>query len=67
NFSYDFKPAINISGGEKRFYTQTGVSIRYVFLNNKVYKKHLKKKKKEKRKKEGKGIGDGWKFWKKKE
>jgi hypothetical protein len=69
NFSYDFKPAINLSGGEKNFYTQTGISVRYVFLNNKVYKKHLKKRKKAKRKKEGKGnhLGDGWKFWKKDE
>jgi len=67
NFSYDFKPAINLSGGEKSFYTQTGVSVRYVFLKNKVYKKHLKEKKKAKRQKEGKGIhlGNGWKFWKK--
>ncbi len=67
NFSYDFKPAINVTGGERRFYTQTGVSIRYVFLTNKQFRKKQKAKRKKKRKEEGKGIhlGDDWKFWKK--
>ena len=76
NISYDFKPAINLVGGEKKFYTQSGVSLRYVLLNNKEYKKIQKKKKKkekqkrkEKRRENGGGIhiGDGWKFWKKKD
>ncbi len=69
NFSYDFKPAINIVGGEKKFYTQSGVSVRYVFLTNKEYKKIQKKKKKKKRKEKGGGIniGDDWKIWKKKD
>jgi len=31
NFSYDFKPALNLTGGEKTLYTQTAVSIRYRF------------------------------------
>jgi hypothetical protein len=62
NVSYDFKPAINLSGGEEKFYTQTGVSVRYALLNNKVYKKMAKKKRKKQRQKEGK---DGWMFWKK--
>ncbi len=67
NFSYDFKPAINVVGGERKFYTQSGVSVRYVFLTNKQYKKKQKAKRKKKRKEEGKGIhlGDGWKIWKK--
>ena len=67
NFSYDFKPAINVTGGEKKFYTQTGISVRYVFLTNKEFKKIQKKKRKKKRKENGKGIriGDGWKVWKK--
>ena len=30
NISYDFKPAVNLRGGEKTFYSQTGVSVRYV-------------------------------------
>ncbi len=62
NVSYDFKPAINLSGGEEKFYTQTGVSVRYALLSNKVYKKMTKKKKKKQRQKEGK---NGWMFWKK--
>lgn len=53
NFSFDFKPALNLSGGEKRFYTQTAISIRYVILKNKVFndltKKHRKKKRKNKK------------------
>jgi len=51
NFSFDFKPALNLSGGEKRFYTQTAVSIRYVLLKNKVFKDLSKKHRKKKRKK----------------
>ncbi len=62
NFSYDFKPVFNISGGEKTFYSQTGVSVRYVFLNNKVYKDLTK----DKRKRERQEKMDKWKFWKKK-
>ena len=31
NLSYDFKPAINLVGGEKTVYSQTGISIRYRF------------------------------------
>ncbi len=67
NFSYDFKPAINVRGGERKFYTQTGISVRYVLLTNKEYKKIQKKKRKKKRKEKGGGIniGDDWKFWKK--
>ncbi len=67
NFSYDFKPAINVVGGERKFYTQTGLSVRYVFLTNKEYKKIQKKKRKKKRQENGNGIriGDDWKIWKK--
>lgn len=32
NLSYDFKPAINLVGGERTFYTQTGISARYVLF-----------------------------------
>ena len=37
NLSWDFKPAINISGGESTFYSQTGVSLRYVFWKREKY------------------------------
>ena len=53
NLSYDFKPAINIAGGQKKVYAQTGISLRYVFLTNKHYRKIQKKKRKKKRKEEG--------------
>lgn len=67
NLSYDFKPAFNIAGGENRFYLQTGISVRYILLTNKVYKKKQREKRREERRKEGKGIhlGDDWMFWKK--
>jgi len=65
NISYDFKPAINISGGEKSFYTQSGVSLRYVLVKNKVWRKMKKnKKKKQKAKAKAKRGEPKWKFWK---
>lgn len=68
NVSYDWKPAVNIAGGESRFYVQTGVSVRYVFTTDKNYQKKLRKKRREQRRNEGRGIhlGDDWKFWKRK-
>ena len=68
NLSYDIKPAINVMGGSQKVYMQSGVSIRYVFLNNKYYKQIQKKKKKKKRQEEGGviRIKDEWKIWKKK-
>jgi len=67
NVSYDFKPAVNVQGGERTFYTQSGLSVRYVLISNKDLKKHQKKQRKKQRKKDGKGIhiGDDWKIWKK--
>lgn len=55
NFSWDYKPAFNITGGEKRFYSQTGVSVRYVIKKRKV----LDRKKNRRNKKD-----INWKFWK---
>ena len=37
NISWDFKPAVNVSGGSSTFYTQTGVSLRYVLLKREKY------------------------------
>lgn len=67
NIAYDFKPAINVIGGQQKVYVQTGVSVRYVFLTNKEFKKIQKKKRKKKRQAEGGGIRfkDEWKVWKK--
>ncbi|MFT4758212.1 MAG: hypothetical protein ACI9XO_001352 [Paraglaciecola sp.] len=66
NISYDFKPAFNLKGGEKSFYTQSGVSLRYVIVKNKVFKKMKKKRKKKKKAKAKAKRGDPkWMFWKK--
>ncbi len=53
NISYDFKPAINIKGGESTFYPQTGISLRYVII-----KRPWPPKK-------GRGDSQWWKFWEK--
>jgi hypothetical protein len=37
NLTYDFKPAINLVGGEKPFYLQTGISLRYVLWKRDKY------------------------------
>ena len=50
NIGYDLKPAINLRGGEKRFYSQSGISIRYVLIKDKIWrKKHRKNKRKRRR------------------
>lgn len=68
NISYDFKPAVNIVGGDNGIYIQSGVSVRYVFLTNKVYKDLQKdKRKKERQKKGGFDWKEDWKIWKKKD
>ena len=51
NFSYDFKPALNLTGGSKKFYPDTAISLRYVIVGNKVFKNINKKKKKKQRQK----------------
>jgi hypothetical protein len=51
NFSYDYKPAVNLTGGESRFYMQTGLSVRYVFLSNRDLKKRERENKREERRK----------------
>ncbi|MEL6925510.1 MAG: hypothetical protein AAFO94_15805 [Bacteroidota bacterium] len=47
NFSFDYKPLINLTGDVKQFQSQGGLSMRYVFV-----KKVKTKKKKQ-----------NWKFW----
>jgi hypothetical protein len=53
NFSYDYKPAINLSGGEKTFYSQTGVSLRYVIWKRDKYPWEQNSKKKRNKDKGG--------------
>jgi hypothetical protein len=54
NFSYDFKPALNLTGGEKTLYTQTAVSIRYRFWKrDKLYwEKSKRRREREKRRRQ---------------
>lgn len=60
NLTYDFKPAINLSGGEKRLYNQTGISLRYIIVKREwsVFGDKNKKKKNKK-------GSSNWKFWEK--
>jgi hypothetical protein len=61
NISYDYKPAFNISGGEKAFQSETSISLRYIFMKRPTkfskWKKKRKKKKKAKAKKKAKSGG----------
>ena len=53
NLSYDYKPAINLSGGEKTFYSQTGISLRYVIWKRDKYPWEQNSKKKRNKNKGG--------------
>lgn len=81
NVSYDFKPAINISGNAFPISIQTAISVRYVIAkrndiwdkkkeraNNKDKKQNKRERNREKKRKQRVKDGknpDGWKFWKK--
>ncbi|CAH1000483.1 hypothetical protein LEM8419_01636 [Neolewinella maritima] len=44
NLSYDFKPALNVTGGESILYTHTAVSVRYVIAKrNSVWSKDMER------------------------
>ncbi|MBK8566612.1 MAG: hypothetical protein IPN76_25600 [Saprospiraceae bacterium] len=49
NLSYDFKPAINLVGGERTVYVQSGLSLRYVLISNRDLKKRERDRKREER------------------
>lgn len=68
NISWDFKPAINLVGGEKKVYTQTGVSLRYVIFKKNHFEKARKKRQRIKRREERRENRQGfnWRFWEKK-
>lgn len=56
NLSYDFKPGINIVGGQSSLFLQSGLSARYVFVKNERLSwepdnKTLRQKRREKRRK----------------
>ncbi len=50
--SYDYKPAFNFSGGENSWYSQTGVSVRYVFIKQNFIKKIKRRKERERKRRE---------------
>lgn len=56
NLSYDFKPALNLVGGTQFIYPQSAISVRYVFIKDKIFDKKKKKKKKQ-------NESFNWKFW----
>jgi hypothetical protein len=66
NISYDYKPAVNIIGGEKAFESETSISLRYIIQKRPTkfskWKKKRKKKKKAKVKAKKKGKNGGSKF-----
>ena len=74
NLSYDFKPALNVSGGESLLYTHTGISVRYVIARRhgiwgkdleKKIRKRRKTKAREQRKEDRARAGKHWyEFWK---
>ena len=60
NVSWDIKPAINLTGGDRNFYTQTGISVRYVINKRKIFDGKKRKKRKKRRSKKD---GFNWKVW----
>ena len=77
NLSYDYKPAINFTGGDQAVYSQTGISARYVLVkkgifevdNKKRRQRQRAKKKRQKEKARAKNNQEtkSWQFWKKKD
>lgn len=61
NLSYDIKPALNITGGDKFAYLQSGVSARYVIAKKPFWEEQKKgRKNRHKKKKTGRG---GFRLW----
>lgn len=79
NLSYDFKPAVNLSGGNSVLYTQTAVSVRYVIAKRhdiwdkrkerdqrRARKQRQRDKRKAQRQRDREARGKQWfQFWKK--
>ena len=73
NISADFKPAINLKGGERKLYSQTALTVRFIpFKRHTIYDSPREKRKKARiknrstqqkdRQRSGKG---NWRFWEK--
>ena len=73
NISTDFKPAINLSGGEKRMYSQTAITLRYIpFKRYDIFESPREKRKRQRqrareqrRQQRNSGDRKSWQFWKK--
>ncbi len=50
NISYDVKPAVNLHGGAQAFYLQSGLSVRYVLLNDRDIRQHQRRKERDRKK-----------------
>lgn len=72
NISTDFKPAVNLSGGEKRMYSQTAISIRFIpFKRHDIFESPRQKRKRKRqreraqRREQRQANKKPWQFWKK--
>jgi len=73
NISADYKPVINLSGGEKTMYSQTAVALRFIpFKRHDLFESPRDKRKKQRqrtrdKKKQDRAISGkkDWQFWKK--
>lgn len=62
NVTYDFKPAINLVGGERTVYLQTGISVRYVIIErDRKDNKRIRQRKRKRRRRNNDGFN--WRFW----
>ncbi|RMF04539.1 MAG: hypothetical protein D6772_00445 [Bacteroidetes bacterium] len=73
NISTDFKPAINVRGGEKRFYSQTAVTLRYQMFDRydiwesprEKRRRQRQNRREERRRERQKNGGFNWRVWEK--
>ncbi|MEL6656830.1 MAG: hypothetical protein AAFP77_07145 [Bacteroidota bacterium] len=73
NISTDFKPAVNLSGGEKRMYSQTAITVRFIpfkrydiFESPRQKRKRKRQQARQQRRQDRAASGKkGWQFWKK--
>ncbi|MEO0876414.1 MAG: hypothetical protein AAFY48_17580, partial [Bacteroidota bacterium] len=71
--STDFKPAVNLSGGEKRMYSQTAITVRFIpfkrydiFESPRQKRKRKRQQARQQRRQDRAASGKkGWQFWKK--
>ena len=73
NISTDFKPAVNLSGGEKGMYSQTAITVRFIpFKRHDIFESPRQKRKRKRqqarqqRRQDRAASGKkSWQFWKK--